>query len=341
MVAKTIFLLFNVIFCGYAFSQCELTILDTTHVKCNGQNTGAFNLQTVTNQSFQIFLSNGVVQNNNLNFENLLADNYTAIIIDDLGCSDTSYIKIKEPSKLEVDLVCQNGKISASPFGGVQDYVYSWKSDLGVELSQESFIAFEPNVLFDFSLTDNNLCSVRDTVFVFADFFLDSLLGQLPFDVVTSNQSSLGQYSWNFGDLLSSNSTSPTYTFENVGEYEIELIVLNEFGCEDSKQIKVDVQGFDYELNDWEEFPNAFSPNDDGLNDYISFEDSHALADFNVTVFNRWGKPIVKWTDPNFKWFGNSKNGNKLAEGIYFYFLNAIGDNGKIYEKKGFFSLFM
>lgn len=340
MLKKTIILFFASIFYSSVFCQCELTVLDTTHVKCFGENTGGFNLQSSASEPFQLFLSNGLVQNNNLNFSNLIASNYSVVIVDNLGCTDTVNIKIKQPSKLELMLACENGQIVANPSGGVEDYVYSWKSDQGAELSQNNSIAFVPNYLFDFSLTDENQCVLTDTVFVFADFVLDSLLGQLPFDIVTNNLSSDGQYFWDFGGVFNSTSQNPIYTFENVGEYQLQLVVTDQFGCQDVKTVDVNVQGFDYELNDWEDFPNAFSPNEDGANDYISFEDSHALAEFNVTIFNRWGKPLLKWDDPNFKWYGKTENGNKIAEGVYFYHLKASGRNGKMYEKMGTLTMF-
>ena len=340
MLKKIIFLLFTIIFYGSVYSQCEMLVSDTTHVQCFGENTGGFNLQSSASQPFEIFLSNGVVQNNNLIFTNLLASNYTVVLVDNLGCKDTIEIKIKEPPKLDVVLACDNGQITATPSGGVEDYSYSWKSDQGQLVSQNNSLAFAPNYLFDFTLTDENLCVLTDTILVSADFVVDSLLGQLPFNVVTTNLSSEGQYSWDFGGLFSSTFENPDYTFENVGEYELELIVSDEFGCEDMKQVLVDVQGFDYELNNWEDFPNAFSPNDDGTNDFISFEDSHALSEFKVTIFNRWGKPLLSWDDPSFKWYGKTKNGNKIDEGVYFYHLNASGQNGKMYEKKGVLTMF-
>ena len=337
---KSTFLFFLTLFSNAVFSQCELSVSDTTHVQCFGKNTGSFTLQSSAVQPFVIYLSNGMAQNDNLVFTDLFAADYTVIVLDNVGCTDTIQIKIKEPSNLLVDLSCQNGLIVASPSGGVQDYVYSWKSEGGTEISQSNSVSFESNYLFDFSLVDNNECVFTDTVFVSADFMLDSLLGQVPFEVVPSNLSSDGQYNWDFGGLFNSNSENPTYLFENVGQYQIELLVSDEFGCEDLKQLSIDVQGFDYELNDWEEFPTAFSPNNDGINDFFSFENSHALEEFDVTIFNRWGKPLISWDNPSFKWFGESKNGGKVTEGVYFYYLKAVGQSGKLYEKKGVLTMF-
>ena len=45
-------------------------------------------------------------------------------------------------------------------------------------------------------------------------------------------------------------------------------------------------------------------------------------------------------TDPNFKWKGLSFNGDNLTEGVYYYFMNATGQDGQLYEKKGSISLF-
>ena len=87
-------------------------------------------------------------------------------MVDNLGCKDTIEIKIKEPSKLDVVLACDNGQITATPSGGVKDYSYSWKSDQGQLVSQNNYIAFDPNYLFDFTLTDENLCVLTDTILV-------------------------------------------------------------------------------------------------------------------------------------------------------------------------------
>ena len=84
-----------------AFSQCSLEISDTTHVNCNGENTGAFSFNVTAAEPYSVSLSNGAVSMNGTSFANLNAGNYEAVLVDNNLCSDTVSIKIKEPTKIE------------------------------------------------------------------------------------------------------------------------------------------------------------------------------------------------------------------------------------------------
>ena len=56
-----------------AFSQCSLEISDTTHVNCNGENTGAFSFNVTAAEPYSVSLSNGAVSMNGTSFANLNA----------------------------------------------------------------------------------------------------------------------------------------------------------------------------------------------------------------------------------------------------------------------------
>ena len=48
------------------------------------------------------------------------------------------------------------------------------------------------------------------------------------------------------------------------------------------------------------EFPNAFSPNGDGINDIFKAKDGYkSITEFHATVFNRWGQKLYTWDNPN------------------------------------------
>lgn len=69
------------------------------------------------------------------------------------------------------------------------------------------------------------------------------------------------------------------------------------------------------------EIPNVVTPNDDGLNDV--FQPIGEAAYFeNMLIFNRWGSEVANLSYP-FQWNGNTVNGEKLSEGVYFYLLNS------------------
>ena len=66
--------------------------------------------------------------------------------------------------------------------------------------------------------------------------------------------------------------------------------------------------------------PNAFSPNQDGVNDefQIFLPDEWQVDLFKVGVYNRWGELIYSSADPMFTWDGMFK-GQFLTSGVYVY----------------------
>ena len=323
-----------------AFSQCSLEISDTTHVNCSGDNTGAFSFNITAVEPYSVSLSNGAVSMNGTGFSNLNAGNYEAILIDNDLCADTVSIKIKEPQQLSSILECIGSDIISNTNGGVEEYVYTWRNEAGQVISNNTSILFEAKQFYDFEVIDSKGCSYRDTINVLADFTVNDSLGEFPFDVYITNMSSSALFEWDFGDGNTSQTKDPIHTYENVGDYDLTLTVTDDSQCSDSKIIKIEAQGFEMMLDDWQEMYNAFSPNGDGINDNFSFLENHAIEDFEVKIFNRWGSVVYNWTDPNYEWDGLSFSGNKLASGVYYYFMNARGLNGKVYEKKGSVSIY-
>jgi gliding motility-associated-like protein len=70
--------------------------------------------------------------------------------------------------------------------------------------------------------------------------------------------------------------------------------------------------------------PTAFSPNNDGINDFFRLLYISPLYNFeNIRIYNRWGEEIFNSTDPNFSWNGNYEN-NGVPLGTYMYQLELI-----------------
>lgn len=78
--------------------------------------------------------------------------------------------------------------------------------------------------------------------------------------------------------------------------------------------------------------PNVFSPNDDGVNDFLftpMFTEGTSL-----TILNRWGQKIFFTSKPSEEYWDGSANGELCQEGTYFYFI--VKKNTK---KTGFIQL--
>jgi len=82
------------------------------------------------------------------------------------------------------------------------------------------------------------------------------------------------------------------------------------------------------------EMPNAFSPNDDGLNDIYRAKDGwQSLVEFHAYIFNRWGQKLYEWTDPAGGWDGTF-NGKDVKQGVYYVLVKAKGADGRKFNIK-------
>lgn len=115
---------------------------------------------------------------------------------------------------------------------------------------------------------------------------------------------------WNFGDGNTSSSSPPViHTFPALeGEYEVTLVVSNEFGCTDSITKTVII------LDDVLVFPNIITPNGDGINDVLEITNAEKFPNNTLQIFNRWGKKVFEQMN-----YQNNWGGEGLIDGTYYY----------------------
>ncbi len=123
-------------------------------------------------------------------------------------------------------------------------------------------------------------------------------------------------WSWKFGDGNFSSDQNPEHSYEAPGKYLVELYVENTDGCGDStdKYVVIRPEETFY-------IPNAFSPNGDGVNDFfMPFGNGIDSDDFEMLIFDRWGKMVFKSVNLNTPWDGTSTESDKiLPQGVYVY----------------------
>jgi len=78
---------------------------------------------------------------------------------------------------------------------------------------------------------------------------------------------------------------------------------------------------------------NAFSPNNDGINDCYGIKYFGVISDFTFMIFNRWGQQMFSTNDPAVCWDGTFQ-GQNVGVGTYVYYIRAVTACG-ITEKKG------
>lgn len=133
-------------------------------------------------------------------------------------------------------------------------------------------------------------------------------------------------WNWNFGDEDLSGNENPSHEYAVAGEYIITLIASNIYGCSDTtnQKIKFSVDGLEY-------FPNAMTPNGDGVNDYfMPYAIGWDVQNFEFMVFDRWGELMYRTTDINQPWNGkNWKSDKPVESGVYIWKVNVNDINGK------------
>lgn len=119
------------------------------------------------------------------------------------------------------------------------------------------------------------------------------------------------------------------YTFMEEGTYYLRYIGSNNDGsCEATSEVFTVSIGTSELL-----CPNAFTPDDDGVNDEwkVSYR---SILDFKCWIFDRAGHQLAVLTDPEQGWDGKYK-GKTVRSGAYYYIIQAKGADGKEYKLNG------
>ena len=126
---------------------------------------------------------------------------------------------------------------------------------------------------------------------------------------------SFSSYQWQ------DNQSIPIYPVTNPGTYSIS--VTNDFGC-----IGIDEVTLEEVCPTIALFPNAFSPNGDGINDFFGIEGSD-IINMTLWIYDRWGNLIFESHTIENQWDGRWKN-VEASTGVYVWVAEVEG-----YEEDG------
>lgn len=107
------------------------------------------------------------------------------------------------------------------------------------------------------------------------------------------------------------------------------VVGYDQYGCIDTAQVKVNVK---FESNSG--IPNAFSPNNDGLNDIFLLQNIKYEKMTSFRVFNRNGQCVYDGKDPKKGWDGTFKN-KPCDIGTYYYMISIVYPDGTPKTFKG------
>jgi gliding motility-associated-like protein len=102
------------------------------------------------------------------------------------------------------------------------------------------------------------------------------------------------------------------------------LEVTNEDGCIATRTVRTIVTPSC--IKDIPTIPNAFTPNNDGINDFYTLGDIDLCGPMIFTVYNRWGNQVYQMVDWDNNWDGNSNNLGELPQGTYYISIEFVSE---------------
>ncbi|NUM32200.1 MAG: M4 family metallopeptidase [Bacteroidetes bacterium] len=133
-----------------------------------------------------------------------------------------------------------------------------------------------------------------------------------PTVIFNNNSSNYTNFEWDFGDLATNSSdANPIHTYSDKGVYKVKLISFNSLGCSDTIIKDIFIEDVYYL---W--VPNAFTPNNDGINDSLEIVSKGILTSV-VKVFNRWGELVYETNLNSTPFYGKDNSGKPLMRGSY------------------------
>lgn len=258
--------------------------------------------------------------------------------------TDITIVNELTPSFLLPSDYCLNEVTSELPSESNEGIMGTWTEELSTSSEGSFSSTFIPDegecaiqITYNYDVSD---CDVpvpcEDPVI---NFTASPMTGQAPLEVNFINSSSGAiTYNWNFGNGETETTSLPSNTstiFEQPGIYVVELVGYNG-ECQSSSNVEIIVTieaPVSYKL------PNVFTPNGDGVNDFLDFQLVN-IEEMEIVIINRWGNVVFESSDINDKWDGTDvQTGSVCTEGVYFYRINLQGINGESIENHGFVHL--
>jgi gliding motility-associated-like protein len=219
---------------------------------------------------------------------------------------------------------------------------WTWEIEGGTSTNQNASMIYAASGEKSVTLTvSNDYCTdVHTETFPIAprlDAKINSPEVTCAVDPVTITDGSSGNitsWSWNFGDgsVSTQQNPDPFKYSATQGEknYIIKLDISNAIGCTASATANIIVVG-----NCNIVVPSAFTPNNDGKNDYLFPTNAFGADNLIFRIYNRFGQLIFESRDWQRKWDGNVY-GQPQGSGTYVWSLMyTLRSTGRRYTFKG------
>ncbi len=243
---------------------------------------------------------------------NVLFSNFKYEFIPDLYINATS--------------ICQGEGVTLSLFppncGYMPDYINSVYWDFGDGTSDNTlnpihYYENEGNYEIQSTVLMNNGCSktLSENLQVIMQPVID--IGE-DISVIECSDITIQSGIENVSYLWSTGETAANITLQSIRNDTTVWLEVNNEGCIASDTVHIFVEMDKKSLF----FPNAFTPNGDGLNDKFEVVgDIQSVLNYKLNIFNKWGQVVFESTNVNNCWNGDF-NGAACPQGTYVFKVN-------------------
>ncbi len=282
--------------------------------------------------------------------------NYSVTVTDNMGCQAVANYTLANPLPIQMQVVANgvtcfgdaNGMIAIPSANGGAGGPFTYSLDGEFFQTDSIFGGLTPGSYTVYA-SDIEGCETSQTINVLEpdEIIVDAgedatiQLGE-DYQVMTTVTPLIDSlvYSWqaNTNDTLSC-IDCPDPTVMPVESIVLQVVVTDTLGCFGIDELLIEV-----DKNRKVFIPNAFSPNNDGINDLFTIYAGIDVAEIkSFRIFDRWGEKLFDASNfqpnlLNFGWDGTLK-GKKLNPSVFIYFAEVEFLDGKIIEYKGDVSL--
>lgn len=333
--------------------------IDIQHVNtepfCHGQCTGEIlltgtggNVAPASDYVYSYSAGNeGVTPNEIID---LCFGNHTITLQDNDSCASTVQIFMDQPPAPIIDSVVVERESCLGACDGTMaiysDQAVNYSFDNGVTFGTDSTHNALCGGFHDIRISDPNGCEANMEVLVpspiapEAVFIADPVRTGIFDPLIQFTNFSTGNHinSWTFGidnEVGTSEEINPAFLFpSDPGVYTVQLLITDSIGCVDSSRVDIEI------MDEFQIFvPTAFSPNDDGINDFFHLEIQDLdPTNYSFQIFDRWGDVVYTTTEYPTRWNGQGLVDQTyyVPDGIYIWHVKArSASTTKKLEKMG------
>ncbi|SMC73386.1 gliding motility-associated C-terminal domain-containing protein [Pedobacter nyackensis] len=217
---------------------------------------------------------------------------------------------------------CENTNGSITGIKLVGTGTVKWLNENNVEVGQDLDLIQVPSGKYKMVIS-NAYCTKTSSIFTIEKFLLPAPV-VLPVQICAAGRATIVPDQIHGGEFLlypSLTATQPIATTKDIFNIQVSksetYFVSYANGICESVRVPVLVEITENSLD----IANAFSPNNDGVNDTWRINGLRSYPEFVLKIFSRYGQNVFTTRDPHFAFDGTRRTG-ALPVGVYYYVLN-------------------